>query len=335
MTTTHPDVAVVVREPRGEPPSDATLLFALRRMRGGRYPHPTRFAIVRRETSVYQTSFGSEVVTCRAEDGTSLQLLCKYGHSLDGHPHGSHGHRGGLPRESYVYRHVLPSLNASTPQFEGYDDVDAARLLLAIEFLGSATRLTAFAVDGYQRAADWIGRFHRDAATLADASTLDLPRYDESYYLGWVERTLEHAKGLLGRYPWLPSLCAEGQRLVEPLLNAPGTVVHGEYYPKNVLCQGGRIAPVDWESAAVAAGELDLATLTSGWPEQDADAIAAAYVHGRWPSGAPDGHQAAFAAARTYTAFRELGDDPKTAALPASESVFAVLEADARRIGVL
>ena len=62
----------------------------------------------------------------------------------------------------------------------------------------------------------------------------------------------------------------------------PRTVIHGEFYASNVLVAEGpagtRVAPVDWELAAVAPGAVDLAALVSGdWPEADREEIVAAY----------------------------------------------------------
>ena len=44
-------------------------------------------------------------------------------------------------------------------------------------------------------------------------------------------------------------------------MNGPRAPAHGEFTPHNVLWQGGRAVPIDWESAAFGAGEVDLAVL--------------------------------------------------------------------------
>ena len=46
-------------------------------------------------------------------------------------------------------------------------------------------------------------------------------------------------------------------------------MIHGEYYPHNILFQSGVVRPVDWETAALAPGEIDLATLCEGWPPEE------------------------------------------------------------------
>ena len=62
-----------------------------------------------------------------------------------------------------------------------------------------------------------------------------------------------------------PAVCQRADEFIAQLLAAPRTMIHGEFYPGNILYEKGRICPVDWESAAIAAGELDLAALTEGW----------------------------------------------------------------------
>jgi len=49
-----------------------------------------------------------------------------------------------------------------------------------------------------------------------------------------------------------------------PLLTSPPTLIHGEFYAKTVLVRRGKLFMVDWESAAIGPGEVDLAALTEG-----------------------------------------------------------------------
>jgi len=89
------------------------------------------------------------------------------------------------------------------------------------------------------------------------------------------------------------------------------TIIHGEYYPKNVLYRDGIIYPVDWESAAIAAGEIDLACLTDRWPADTVRECERAYQQSRWPDGAPAAFAQRLAAARLYIHLRWLGDRPE------------------------
>jgi aminoglycoside phosphotransferase (APT) family kinase protein len=68
-------------------------------------------------------------------------------------------------------------------------------------------------------------------------------------------------------------------------LSLPQTVIHGEFYPSNVLVAGTSSdpmpCPLDWEMAAIGPGVVDLAALTCGeWQPDDRLAAIAAYADG-------------------------------------------------------
>jgi thiamine kinase-like enzyme len=91
-------------------------------------------------------------------------------------------------------------------------------------------------------------------------------------------------------------------------------VIHGEFYGKNLLLRRRQIRVVDWESSAVAAGEIDLAALTEGrWPARTVRRCEQAYRRARWPCGVPAGFGARLAAAKIYLNFRWLGERPEWA----------------------
>jgi hypothetical protein len=76
------------------------------------------------------------------------------------------------------------------------------------------------------------------------------------------------------------------------------------------------IYPVDWESAAVAAGEIDLAALTEGWPPGFVEQCELEYQRARWPEGPPTGFERRLAAA-PVPAFSLAGqrDGPRSVAV--------------------
>ena len=79
------------------------------------------------------------------------------------------------------------------------------------------------------------------------------------------------------------------------------TLIHGELFPANVLMASGTLWFVDWESAGIGAGEIDLAALTSGaWDESTLAELDERYASSRWPQGAPSVFRAVIAAARVY-----------------------------------
>jgi thiamine kinase-like enzyme len=135
--------------------------------------------------------------------------------------------------------------------------------------------------------------------------------------------------------PWLAPLCAELERLAVTLVDQPTTVIHGEFTPHNVLIRNGQAYPVDWESAAVAFGEIDLACLTDKWPADVRDACEAAYQSARWPTGVPDDFHRRLNLARLYWDFRWLGDRPEWTSSERVGPRFDHLRSVAERLGLL
>ncbi len=267
--------------------------------------------VLDRKLTVYVSTFYSERVTCRLRGGSTVQVLCKHS---EGDGHNCYGHRGGIPYEAEVYRSILARIQLTTPVFYGgYLDAERNRSWLIIEFLEDAEPVNHSLDPGAMMlAARWIGRFHALNEVLHPRAPMPLlNRYDAHYYLGWSHRTWMFATPLRGRYPWLADVCETYAKAVDWLLARQPTVIHGEYYPLNVLLARGNVYPVDWESAAVAAGEIDLAFLTEGWPEREALEMEVEYQQTRWPCGAPAGFEKTLAAARIYLAFRWLGDRPE------------------------
>jgi thiamine kinase-like enzyme len=93
------------------------------------------------------------------------------------------------------------------------------------------------------------------------------------------------------------------------LFSSP-TIIHGEFYPHNVLLSDGQIYPIDWESAAIAAGEIDLSALTEAWRPEHRRQCELAYQEARWGRAAPAEFERALAAARLYLCFRWMGEQP-------------------------
>ena len=73
------------------------------------------------------------------------------------------------------------------------------------------------------------------------------------------------------------------EAVVQGLAALPATFIHGEFYASNILIQRGdgdlRVAPIDWENAAVGPGVIDLAALTTGsWSADERKRIASGYL---------------------------------------------------------
>ena len=88
-------------------------------------------------------------------------------------------------------------------------------------------------------------------------------------------------------------------------------------------------------SAAIAAGEVDLAALTERWPRPVVEECETEYRRARRPHGAPHEFEQTLAAARLYLQFRWLGERPDWTTRRSSRWRFAEPRAAAERLGLL
>jgi hypothetical protein len=291
--------------------------------------------ILDRTPVAYASTYPSEIVTCRVGDRGELTLYCKYmaGLSFD-----SYGHRGGVPYETKVYRHILQPLGFSVPKFYGsYDDKTTGDTWLILGCVDPSLRLAKGPQpETILRAAEWVGRFHAVNEPRISMTALSfLNKYDSDYYFGWVRRTSLFAGSLHQHFPWLTTLSKRFEECIDILLSASPTVIHGEYYPHNVLVRDGVVYPLDWESAAIAAGEIDLATLTEDWGPDIVQQCALEYRRTRWPEGSPAEFARRLAAAQLYLCFRWLGDQPNWTLAEGNRSYFEQMHSVGEELGFI
>jgi thiamine kinase-like enzyme len=318
-------------------PDLTTLAARLSAALDGEFALMGPLTVIERQPSLYASTFPSEVVTCRQADGSLLRVFCKYSAGLH---HGAHGHRGGPAYEAIVYKRVLQPLAISAPRFYGaYHDGAEHGDAILIEFLDQCRWVDkALEPDAMSLAASWIGRFHALNESRAKTGEPDSPPltvYNREYYRGWARRTSKFALRWHGQYSWLARLCERFEETIAPLLSAVPTVIHGEFYPTNILYRGGTVYPVDWESAAIGAGEIDLATLTEDWPEQLARQCEVRYQQERWPAGPPVIFRQTLQAARLYLFFRWLGDRPEWTDHDSAQSSIERLGSLGERMGII
>lgn len=289
---------------------------------------PGQGPVVSRRPWPFEGTFDAEVVTCRTIAGDLQRVYCKHGPEIEGTRHAAYGHRGGLGREAAVYAYVLEPLGVTTARliaFRHDDPTDSDWLVL--EFLEGATPLLdSRRTRSLDRSAEWLGSFHGATEGLwPDLLLSGIPFRDADWYRSWMDRTAAWAGALHLRYPWLGAACRR-EDLYEPLLTAPHSVTHGEFTPANVLLRDGEVYPVDWESAALAPGELDLAFFTLGWPRRLRRRVEAAYARRRWPAGPPPTFDPTLRAARIHACFRVLGDSPNGPSTADARSIFKILQ---------
>jgi fructosamine-3-kinase len=261
-------------------------------------------AITQRREVPTSHATDSEIVACRLGDGSVRQLFCKFGPVAETAPP---IHRFGAAYEAQVYDQLLPAWRDDVPRLHGaFLDETTQAVGLALEYLEGAVPFQHLTQPkaGLMAAARWIARFHRWSETATVPSFLH--RYDTEFYRVWMQRAGHFTRCLHERYPWLPDLCERCQRRL-PALLPPATIIHGDFQAANILVQNDRNITIDWQSAALAAGEIDLASLTQGLSSDLAGLCEQQYCLDRWPDSTPDGFSLRLAAARVFLQFRRLG----------------------------
>ena len=302
-----------------------------------------RVTVLNRKLPRFMYTFPNEIVTCQLPDRRKRRVFIKY---EAGRGHHSFGHRGGVTYEAKVYGRLLHSLPDFHPRFLGaWVEPSTGDTWLVLEFAYGATRV--FDLPAHQstlqskalvESARWLGQFHAACEERVREPALSfLTRYDSDYYRGWARRMAEFSRPLQGRFPWLTKLRQWGDAWFTPLLTAPQTVIHGEFYSKTVMVRKDKLFVVDWESAAVGAGEIDLASLTEGkhWLGEVAGQCRREYQRARWPAGAPLDFNRTLNAARIYLHLRWLGERPDWTTREKTLWRFHHLHAAAKRLGLL
>jgi hypothetical protein len=288
-------------------PSDAEICALLAR-RG----HPTPVHVTNRRHDAYSSTFPAEILTCRDRDGSIVTVRVKVETHRENR---AHGHRRGVSFESEVLDALVAPVGLPGLVKLGSGRLVSGEPWLLVEHLDEAREIDEAPEppDALVAAATWVGTFHawHDRHRTVERDTLVL-RYGPEYYAGWIDRTIAFGGPWLARLPWLEDVCDRARTILADFALEPATVIHGEYTPSNVLSWAGLIVPVDWESAAAAPGEVDLAALLDKWPEELERPCVAAYAAARWPSEVSHpGLIRRLHAAKVYWDLRWLGDRPE------------------------
>ena len=238
-------------------------------------------------------------------DGSRERFFWKFGPAEPGKEASQHF---GPAYEALVYGRVFPSRRQCMPRLRATFLNEARNQAgLALEYLEGAVPLFYLAAPQpwLEEAARWIARFHAASETAAVPSFLR--RYDGEHYGRCAARAERLASPRGGRFQALAGLCRECERRLPAVLPAE-VVIHGDYRANNILLSAERVVPVDWESAAWAAGAIDLATLTWGWDERTAASCTREYRRVRWSDGGPADFAVQLAAARLFLELRSFGD---------------------------
>jgi aminoglycoside phosphotransferase (APT) family kinase protein len=241
-----------------------------------------------------------------------------------------------LSYEAAVYEHGLRPL-ALGQAFRGlHVDALAEEQWLVLDFIeGWRVSRHPDPLRALAATMRWIAKLHNESAALLAGGGIGALRvYDAGYYLGWAERVDRFSGSMARRFPWLTTLCRHFDQVAGILLEAEPSMIHGEFTVHNVLVTDDDVRPVDWETAAVAAGEIDLATVVEGWPKDIAEMCEQEYQRARHLLDDP-GFGARLDAARIYSLFRWYGCHEDWLEDPGSVPHLVDLGAAAQRIGII
>jgi hypothetical protein len=294
---------VVPVSPSIETPDVETLTEGLRAL------FAQHLVVISRNENLNWSTFPSEIVTFRATAGQEQKIFLKYGpssrHSSD------FSLRAGVSYEAAIYRAILGKVNIRTAKFLGeYSDRNDTHWL-ALEYLPDTMYVNLAGEEALVESARVIGQFHNECDVLDLCQTFPLITYDKQFYYSLSQRFLDRIQReeiFTSKRNALGKSIQAFMELIPALVKAT-TLVHGEYYPRNILVSNKGIFPIDWEGAAIAPGEIDLAHLTQGWGEEVSRRCIDAYAHVRWPSRVPAEFERRLEAARFYLCLRWLSED--------------------------
>jgi hypothetical protein len=259
-------------------------------------------ARVDRRPSPYTSSFALEEIDVLFADGSEAALVMK-DLSPDAMEEGARRARPAFlyepRREIQTYRHILPHAPPGTAACFGIvASAAASRYQLLLERVDGHELRHVGAFSMWERTAHWIARFHASVPS-ADVDRLarraKLLVYDEAFYWRWLERARDFAArsqraksdrkggatGGAAASRVLDRIARGYAPVVARLAAMRRTVIHGEFYPCNILIRGtgprARVCPVDWELAALGPGLIDLAALMTGWDDRAQRALTRAY----------------------------------------------------------
>jgi hypothetical protein len=252
----------------------------------------------------YYSSFAMEEVRAIRHDGSCVELIFK---NLGRTGELDHARQIRPPfnydplREIAVYRNVLADAQLGTARCYGtFADQHRDTYWLLLEKINGAALAKVGDFEVWRQAARWLANMHLRLRPVASSTALSMQllRYDASYCNIWIDRAVTFCdKRQFTSEPIISSsemraLARSCRSAIQHLCSLPFTFLHGDYYASNILVQqherGLRVCPVDWETAAIGPGVVDLAALVAGdWSEPAKDELAALYYETLSVAGRP------------------------------------------------
>lgn len=259
------------------PVSDADIRGALERSLG------RSVTALRRRRCPYGSSHPLEELEVAFEEGDPLRLMLK---DLAAPRAARAAKPVGLDdssRELAAYRDLLGPAGLDTPAC--YAASSNGQPWVLLERVEGVPLWQVGDFTAWEEAARWLALLHGTGPSALHPAPLT---YDAAHLRRLLDRALSARRDVR-----LERLTPRWERLVERLAGWPATLVHGDFYPSNVLIgrtgHGARVRPIDWELIGIGPGPLDLAALTSGrWTADERERLARAYHASLAPAARPD-----------------------------------------------
>ena len=206
--------------------------------------------LISRAPGEYESTHPIEDVSVSTEDDL-IELVCKYSPpSVDPVT----GHSRGAAYEGEIYRRAFPDPDLSTPDCYGTFRLTESVDCIVLEHISGYRIHHSVYPRGLIDICVDLGGFHSGGVG-------SLPPVHNSFNLAYFSRLMSEMELLPGVSARLTGMSST---VVNSLSNATRSLIHGELYPQNVLINEDGPVVIDWESAGVGPGVLDLAVLTQG-----------------------------------------------------------------------
>ena len=193
------------------------------------------------------------------------------------------GDLGPSHHELRVYQQILSQTDLDTPQLYAVRwEPQGGIYWIFLEDIGTSRLRDCRNFKRWVSAARWAARFHAATRHLPQSQTSFLPVYDAGHYRGCAERV----RGILAKLNGADRTLV-GQALehyvarIDWFAALPRTVIHGQFFGKNIMLRPRRgdrpLAVIDWETAALGPGAFDLVSVSSGWTDDQRQAMWRAY----------------------------------------------------------
>jgi thiamine kinase-like enzyme len=256
-----------------------------------------------RRPSPYASTYPLEELQVRLCDGSSLNLIFKDLSSNSRCSKSGHAKPDFLYdplREINAYRHLLAGRKLGTADFYGaVVEPKAERYWLFLEHVQGEELYKIGDWNLWRQVARQLAGYHQQLAGLTgrpESLSAGWLMHDAEYFQLWMCRALEitgrRSMGSLEQRRKLIRLAASYETVAIRLCELPKSMIHGEFYPSNILVAhtptGARICPIDWEMAAIGPRLIDLAAFVSGgWTPSQRVALASEYFQSATESGCP------------------------------------------------